>query len=469
MFPCIPVSRGQLAAALTALVWSTGALAGPDEMEFQSNIRCYDTSRAMASNGAGAECQMCTAWYNNGGNTMADAQVNVAWTPGSDGSLVGCATEYGGMHAIAGASSSGVMAEGPNGARVPIKVTYAMSVTYDKPQCSGGAYVSAGGPSGQQDELNGTGAKSGTFSLGVAAGMPVQSDISATVTCTGCSYFNDASGRHFEHCSNQGQAVVDPSFAIDPSWPSADLYTLKSRDDQGNWVPIIPPNLDHDGDGFEQPEDCNDFDAAIHPGQVEIDNNDIDEDCNGGDGHAGAADGGVGCAVDTDCASGTCVDGICCESRCGDGATDDCQSCFEADTGSPNGVCGPLAAGVVCRPANDLCDLAEVCDGTQHTCDGDFRKWVGDVCRPAVPGQCDTAETVTVKATASIALSPADFSAVSQVVNFPIGLLEATVTVPIVPDPTPEGDETFNVILSAPVLGTLAPAQRQVIVIQDDD
>jgi Ca2+-binding RTX toxin-like protein len=38
-------------------------------------------------------------------------------------------------------------------------------------------------------------------------------------------------------------------------------------------------NLDRDGDGFLRPSDCNDADARIHPGVVDIPGNTVDEDC----------------------------------------------------------------------------------------------------------------------------------------------------------------------------------------------
>jgi hypothetical protein len=42
-------------------------------------------------------------------------------------------------------------------------------------------------------------------------------------------------------------------------------------------------NYDRDGDGIARPQDCDDGDARIHPGAVEVLDNGIDEDCLGGD------------------------------------------------------------------------------------------------------------------------------------------------------------------------------------------
>jgi Putative metal-binding motif len=43
------------------------------------------------------------------------------------------------------------------------------------------------------------------------------------------------------------------------------------------------PDYDLDDDGYQTPQDCNDGNAAIHPGAVDVPRNHIDEDCSGSD------------------------------------------------------------------------------------------------------------------------------------------------------------------------------------------
>lgn len=62
----------------------------------------------------------------------------------------------------------------------------------------------------------------------------------------------------------------------------------------------------------------------------------------------------------------------------------------------PPGACmsagKPLPAGTVCRPAVDLCDVAESCDGVTADCPADKLAKAGASCRSSA-GDCDIAET----------------------------------------------------------------------------
>ncbi len=78
--------------------------------------------------------------------------------------------------------------------------------------------------------------------------------------------------------------------------------------------------------------------------------------------------------------------------------------------------------------------------------------------------------SVSVRASASIATSPADFIAIGPVVvEFAPGQGVASVEIALTPDALVEGHESFNLVLSSPVLGALGPLQRALIVISDDD
>ncbi len=54
---------------------------------------------------------------------------------------------------------------------------------------------------------------------------------------------------------------------------------------------------------------------------------------------------GAACATGATCGSGNCSSGVCCNTAC---SGNSCQSCLQAVTGSPNGVCAPATAGTSC-------------------------------------------------------------------------------------------------------------------------
>lgn len=63
------------------------------------------------------------------------------------------------------------------------------------------------------------------------------------------------------------------------------------------------------------------------------------------------------CATGSDCGSGACVGGICCDRACAGG----CETC-------ESGTCAIREAGAECRAAVEMCDVAEVCDGSSAEC-----------------------------------------------------------------------------------------------------
>lgn len=116
----------------------------------------------------------------------------------------------------------------------------------------------------------------------------------------------------------------------------------------------------------------------------------------GGAGGEGGS-GGAGCWVDgtpcTDgalCCSGRCIDGTCCDTTC----TGTCEACAQAQTGLPDGTCGPILEGL--DPA-DECTGELVCNGSSGCCGGAANPTgVGTppICDTTVLGTCFIAANV---------------------------------------------------------------------------
>ncbi|MDP3156201.1 MAG: kelch repeat-containing protein [Archangium sp.] len=91
---------------------------------------------------------------------------------------------------------------------------------------------------------------------------------------------------------------------------------------------------------------------------------------------------GAICTSDDECLSRACIDGVCCETTCG-GGLPDCEACSIAKGSSSDGVCSALAAGRVCRPSTNFCDVSEVCTGTSRSCPPDLHRPALTPCRAA--------------------------------------------------------------------------------------
>jgi hypothetical protein len=108
---------------------------------------------------------------------------------------------------------------------------------------------------------------------------------------------------------------------------------------------------------------------------------------------ATTASSGTACSSNAQCETGFCVDGRCCNNECGNANLNDCQACSTARGAAVDGICGPIAAGRICRnyyQNQAFCDLRELCDGTITECPADVGRREGQACTTVAntPGVC---------------------------------------------------------------------------------
>jgi len=90
--------------------------------------------------------------------------------------------------------------------------------------------------------------------------------------------------------------------------------------EEGTIIPCEEPDADHDG--YSPPEDCNDNDASINPGAIEVCDDGVDNDCDNL----------------TDCDDSDCATNPVCDAD-GDGVIDDVDNCRAVPNGPSLGTC----------------------------------------------------------------------------------------------------------------------------------
>ena len=137
-------------------------------------------------------------------------------------------------------------------------------------------------------------------------------------------------------------------------------------------------SVDADHDGYTTQVDCDDNNAAVHPGVVEICGDGVDQDCNGADEACAACGDAAVLSTGCTCGSARQTSGICCGDTwhaggfcCGSGwQASDCVSCGDGDgDGYADALCGGDdcndAASGVHPGAVDVCG-----DGVDQDCSG---------------------------------------------------------------------------------------------------
>ena len=181
----------------------------------------------------------------------------------------------------------------------------------------------------------------------------------------------------------------------------------------------VPADVDDDGDGYSENQgDCNDRNADIFPGAIEICDS-LDNDCDGsvdegnvcqtctdadGDGYYKEN----GCGGDPDCNDTNAGINPGADEDCDDGKDNDCDGLIDCDDPDCDAVCNPCTdadgdgffaedncGSLVDCDDNDPSinpDAAEICDdGIDQNCDGE----ADEGCNDNIPNQAPTARIVS--------------------------------------------------------------------------
>ncbi len=305
-----------------------------------------------------------------------------------------------------------------------------------------------------------------------------------------------------------GMIITWRDYRNDLAGNRADIYAQRlNADGSLGGVAVV----DLDGDGYTVAQgDCNDNNATIHPGAIEVCNG-VDDDCDGlidegfdidGDGYTTCGSGrGIGnpygspLASFIDCNDNNAAIHPGATELC-NGVDDDCDGTidegFDIDgdgyttCGSGRGIGNPygspLASFIDCNDNNAAIHpgATELCNGIDDDCDGTIDEGcsvtisVADVTVYEAGGlaiipvslSAASASTITVKYTTSngSARHPKDYNRISETITFSPGQTSKEISVVIFADAITEGDEDFFITLSRPTNATIADGSATVTI-----